>query len=221
MTNKKPDNYPAYTKIRYAQRAGYDREAGYAILDKGLIAHVGFVAEDRPMVIPMAFARIKDTLYLHGASKARIIKGNTDSAPICITVTHLDGLVIARSAMHHSINYRSVIIHGTARLVSDPEERLAAMVATTDHLMPGRWDECRPMTGQEDKATGILAVSIDHITAKTRNGLPGDDEADLDLNMWSGVIPVTTALGHPMPDHNTDPATPTPPSLGLAKQKFG
>lgn len=220
MAIRKPDSYPNYTKVRYANRASYDRAPAYEILDLGLLAHVGFMADDRPMVIPMVFARIEDTIYLHGASKTRIIKANANKAPVCITVTHLDGLVIARSAMHHSVNYRSVLIHGTARLVTERTERDMALAATTDHLLPGRWAECRPMTEIEDKATGILAVSIDHVTTKFRNGLPGDDEADLALDMWSGVVPITTALGHPLPDHNTSGTTPVPASIALAKQKF-
>lgn len=224
MSTRKPEDFPNYTKVRYAQRASYERQEGYDILDKGLIAHVGFVADGRPMVIPMAFARIDDTIYIHGASKTRIIKSHDDKAPVTLTVTHLDGLVIARSAMHHSVNYRSAIVHGTARAVTDADEFDRALAATTDHLMPGRWDECRPMNAIERKATGVLAIDVEHVTAKVRNGLPGDDEKDLELNMWSGVIPVTTSLGHPLPDHNTNAQTPLPPvpqSLARAKEKFG
>lgn len=219
MKHEKPD-LPAYAKIRQMNRGSYDRQLAYDILDTGLIAHCGFVHEGRPMVIPMAYARVGDKIYIHGASKTRIIKANSDGVPASLTVTMVDGIVAARSAMHHSMNYRCAIVHGTARLVHDREEQIAALAAITDHLLPGRWDECRPMNAQEHKATGVLELDIEHVATKVRTGPPADDPEDIGMPLWAGVVPVATALGPAMTAADVPDGTTEPPSLQAAKRKF-
>ena len=209
---------PAFARIRKAQRAVEDRAEAYAVLDTALVAHVGFVAEGRPMVIPMAIARIGDTLYLHGASKTRIVQ-LADGAALCLTVTRIDGLVVARSGFNHSVNYACVMVHGTGRLVTG-DEADAALDAVVDHLLPGRTREIRAMSAQERKATGVVAVEIKALTMKRRTGPPGDDPEDVAAGGWAGVMPVATVLGRPEPDaHSHDRAVPA--SLAAAKTKFG
>ncbi|TYC51730.1 pyridoxamine 5'-phosphate oxidase family protein [Rhodobacterales bacterium] len=211
---------PPYARIRQMKRGSYDKETAYRVLDTGLVAHVGFLHEERPMVIPMAYARSGDTLYLHGASTTRLVKEDAAGLPMCLTVTMVDGLVAARAAFHHSMNYRCAIVHGTSRIIEDPDEQTKALAAITDHLMPGRWDECRPMTGKELKATGVLSMSIDQVSTKIRAGAPGDDEEDLELDIWAGVVPITTALGMPISDPHVANGTDFPASVRRAKQKF-
>ncbi|UOA28876.1 pyridoxamine 5'-phosphate oxidase family protein [Pseudosulfitobacter sp. DSM 107133] len=208
---------PKYARARQSRRARYDTDTIHAILDSGLVGHVAFVAEDRPMVMPMAYARIGETLYIHGASKTRIAL--LDQVPVCLGVTDITGIVAARSGFHHSVNYRSVVVHGTARRVTGAELD-AALDAITDHLLPGRSTEVRPMTTQERKATGVVAIEIEHASAKVRTGAPVDDPADLDLGMWGGVVPVVTALGASVADGHTPEDTPEPPSFAAARQKF-
>lgn len=219
MKHEKPD-LPAYAKIREMNRGSYDRQLAYDILDTGLIAHCGFVHDGRPMVIPMAYARVGGKIYIHGASKTRIIKANAAGVPASLTVTLVDGIVAARSAMHHSMNYRCVIVHGTARLVEDRDEQIAALAAITDHLLPGRWDECRPMNAQEHKATGVLELDIEQVATKVRTGPPADDPEDIGMPLWAGVVPVTTALGPAMTGADVPDGTTEPPSLQAAKGKF-
>ncbi len=219
MKHEKPD-LPAYAKIRQMNRGGYDKDLAYEILDAGLLAHCGFIHENRPMVIPMAYARIGDKLYIHGASTTRIIKNNEAGIPASLEVTLLDGLVLGRSAFHHSMNYRCAIVHGTARLVEDLEEKDAALAAITDHMAPGRWDECRPMLPKELKATGVLVLDVEHISTKVRTGPPVDDPIDVGTEIWAGVVPVATAIGQPhaasdVPEHIAPPA-----SIKASRQKF-
>jgi nitroimidazol reductase NimA-like FMN-containing flavoprotein (pyridoxamine 5'-phosphate oxidase superfamily) len=187
-------------KVRRPDRGGYEREAIFAVLNEGLVAHVGFVHEDRPMVVPMAYARIGNALYIHGAKAARFAKAMGKGVPVCITVTHIDGIVVARSAFHCSMNYRSAIIHGHAELVTDPEEAEQALAAVTDHLVPGRWAESRAMIGKELRATAVLRVEIGAASMKWRAGQPVDDEDDYELPIWGGVIPVKQQIGQPQPD---------------------
>jgi len=181
-------------------RAVYDREAIDAILDEGLVAHVAFTEDDQPYVIPTLHARVEDTLYFHGSAAGRAIRTLSEGAPACLTVTLLDGLVLARSAFHHSVNYRSVVVLGTARPVERPSERLAALQAFTERLIPGRWAEVRPPNAKELKATRVLAMTLDETSAKIRTGPPIDEEEDYALSTWAGVIPLRTIAGIPMPD---------------------
>ncbi|MCU9847402.1 pyridoxamine 5'-phosphate oxidase family protein [Defluviimonas sp. WL0024] len=210
---------PAYARIRNPNRKVEDEAVAHAILDQGLVAHVGFIAEDRPMVIPMAYARDGDRLYIHGASKTRAV-ARTGGLPMCLTVTLLDGIVAARSAFHHSVNYRSVVVHGMARKVTGREEFDRALRLITEHLLPGRYDEIRANTAQEEKATGVLALDIEVMTVKVRSGPPVDDEADHALDLWSGVLPVTTAIGRGVPDGFTRADRPEPASFARARTKF-
>lgn len=219
MKHEKPD-LPAYAKIRQMNRGGYDKAIAYEILDAGLVAHCGFVHDGRPMVIPMAYARIGDKLYIHGASTTRIIKNNKDGVPASLTVILLDGIVVARSAFHHSMNYRCAIVHGTARLITDPDEEIEALAAITDHLLPGRWDECRAMTSKEHKATGVLVLDIEHASTKVRSGGPADDKEDMGTDIWAGVVPITSALGQPLSAEDVPSETNPPASIKAAKKKF-
>lgn len=209
---------PRFNRVRNAKRAAYDEAAVHAILDAGLVAHVGFVAEGRPMVIPMAYARGPGCLWLHGASKARIVR-LAAGAPVSATVTILDGIVAARSGMHHSVNYRSAVLHGHGRAVTDPDEFEAALQAVTEHLLPGRYAEVRTMTAQERKATGVFALTIEAASAKMRSGPPVDDPADHALGLWGGVVPVVTALGRGVPDAHTPEGLAEPPSVAAARAK--
>lgn len=190
---------PSYNRIRYAKRADYDRAAVHAVLDAGLVAHVGFLAEDRPMVIPMAYGRIGETVYLHGASKTRAVKLGAGAA-LCLTVTLVDGLVLARSGFNHSMNYRSAVLHGRGRAVTDAGEILAALTAITDHALPGRTAELRPATAQELKATGVIALEVEAASAKSRRGPPMDDAADIAAGGWAGLLPLAMVAGAPIPD---------------------
>ncbi len=208
---------PPHARIRYAKRAVDDRAEAYAVLDSGLVAHVGFIADGRPMVIPMAHARLGDTLYLHGAAKTRIMR-LTGGAPLCLTVTRIDGLVVARSGFHHSVNYASVVVHGTGRAATGAEAD-AALDAVLDHLLPGRSGEVRGMTAQERKATGVVAIDIEAITMKRRDGPPVDDASDIAAGGWAGVLPVATVLGPGLADAHSGAAT-EPASLARARARF-
>ncbi|MDD7910309.1 pyridoxamine 5'-phosphate oxidase family protein [Pseudovibrio exalbescens] len=201
-------------------RADYDWETIASILDTALVAHVGFIDDGRPMVIPMAFGRMDRRLFIHGAKAARIVKGVDEGAPVSLTVTHVDGIVCARSAFHNSFNYRSVVLHGTAHPVTDTEEKLAALRAITNHILPDRWDELRPLTPKELKATGVWAFDTEHAAAKMRQGPPIDEPEDYALPNWAGIIPVTTALGLPVTDGTVKEGVPVTASTLKARQKF-
>lgn len=216
MTNPLPD----YAKIRYVKRKVEDEAVGHAILDQGLVAHVGFVADGRPMVIPMAYARDGNRIYIHGARKTRVIKENGDQ-PVSLSVTHIDGLVVAKSGFNSSVNYRSCIVHGTARAVTDRAEFDRALWLITDHLMPGRSGEVRPSTAQEEKATGVLAIEVEAMTVKVRAGPPVDEAEDQALTeVWSGILPVGLSIGRGVADSFTPPGLPEPASLSAARRKF-
>jgi nitroimidazol reductase NimA-like FMN-containing flavoprotein (pyridoxamine 5'-phosphate oxidase superfamily) len=188
------------TRVRRLPRRGaYDRATIDAILDEALVCHLAFAADGQPFAIPTAFARIGDHLYVHGATASRTLRA-ASGAPVCVTVTLLDGLVLARSAFHHSMNYRSVVVLGHAEEVTGEEERLAAMRALVDKVSPGRWDQIRPPNGQELKATTILRLSLAEASAKIRSGPPIDDEEDLALPCWAGVIPLALTAAAPIPD---------------------
>ena len=210
---------PRFARARNGKTARYDMGTVDAILDAGLVGHVGFVAEGRPMVMPMAFARGPGLVWLHGASKARIVKLGAGAA-MSMTVTLLDGIVAARSGFHHSVNYRSAVVHGRGRAVTDTEEFETALQAITEHLLPGRYDEIRSMTAQERKATGVLALEIEAASVKVRQGPPVDDPDDHALGLWGGVVPVVTALGRGVPDGHTPPDIAEPASFSRARGRF-
>ena len=175
---------------RIPKRGAYDRASVYQILDEGFICHVGFTVDEKTFVIPTGYARIGDNLLIHGSVASRMMREMTSGIEVCVTVTLIDGLVLARSAFHHSMNYRSVVVFGTAELVENETEKYEALRAFTEHIVPQRWDDVRPPTAKELKATTVLRLPIQEASAKVRTGNPVDDEADYDLNIWAGVIPV-------------------------------
>lgn len=193
---------------RLPQRAVYERGEVYAILDAGFVCHVGFVADGQPFVIPTAYGRANDTLYLHGSRASRMMKTLGAGVDACVTVTHVDGLVLARSAFHHSLNYRSVVVFGRATVVEDAAGKMAAMRAFTEHLMRGRWSEAREPNERELNATLVLSLPLAEASAKVRTGQPIDDEEDLELPVWAGVVPLRVAAGEPISDPQLKDGTP-------------
>jgi len=184
---------------RLPKRGVYERDQIYAILDEGFICHVGFVADGQPYVIPTNYARRGDEILIHGSAASRMLRAAAAGIDVCITVTLVDGLVLARSAFHHSVNYRSIVILGRARTLGDPAEKLDALRCFTNHIVPGRWDEIRPPTDPELKATEVLAVPLTEVSAKVRQGPPIDDEEDLALPVWAGVVPLRSVHEAPIP----------------------
>lgn len=203
-----------WNKIRRSDRANYDEAAIYAVLDEGLVAHVGFMADDRPFVIPMVYGRIGDRLYLHGAKAARFAKVMGEGVPVCVTVTLTDGIVVGRSAFHCSMNFRSVVAHGSAKLVENQHEATSALAAITDHLLPGRWQESRTVTAKEIRATAVLAMDIEAASLKFRSGPPVDDDEDYELPIWAGVLPLKQVAGEPEDDGRLLPDVEQPASIG-------
>lgn len=195
---------------RLPKRAHYERETVYQILDTAFVCHVGFQVDGQPYVIPTNYGRSGDTLYLHGSAASRMLKTLSAEVPVCVTVTHVDGLVLARSAFHHSVNYRSVVILGTAHLVESAAEKMEAMRIFTEHVMKGRWNDVRRPAEQELKATTVLALPLEEVSAKVRAGGPLDDEADYALPVWAGVLPLVTVAKAPEPDpqRKNDPPVP-------------
>jgi len=193
------------TLKRLPKRAEYDRERVYAILDEAFICHVGFVADHHPVVIPTGYGRIGDVLYIHGSAASRMLRTLGEGVDVCVTVTLVDGLVLARSAFHHSFNYRSVVVFGRARLVTDRDEKMAALRAFTEHVIAGRWDEVREPNDTELKATTVLALPLEEASAKIRTGPPIDDDADHALPVWAGVLPLHLANGEPITDEQLRP----------------
>jgi nitroimidazol reductase NimA-like FMN-containing flavoprotein (pyridoxamine 5'-phosphate oxidase superfamily) len=190
----------ARTKVkRLPKRGHYDRETVHAVLDAGVICHVGYVIDGQPYVTPTCHWRHGDRLYWHGSSASRMLRHLKQGVPACVTVTHLDGFVLARSGFHHSVNYRSVMALGHARLVPD-EAKIEALEGFVARLFPGRWDELRPPTRQEIKATTVVWMDLDEVSAKIRTGPPVDDEDDYALPVWAGVVPMATMLGAPVAD---------------------
>ncbi len=175
---------------RLPKRGHYDRETIHRILDEALICHVGFVEKGQPYVIPINFARVDDRIVLHGAKASRLLKHIEAGHPICVEVTIVDGLVLARSVFNHSVNYRSVVVFGTGRLIDDDQEKLAALQAVTEHLIPGRWREARLPNRKELNATSVVSINIDEASAKVRMGPPIDDEEDYNLPVWAGILPL-------------------------------
>ena len=188
------------TLKRLPKRGFYDRELVYAILDEGFICHVGFAVDGRPFVIPTGYARVEDKLYIHGSQASRMLRTLAQGIDVCVTVTLVDGLVLARSAFHHSMNYRSVLMFGKATLVDDREEKLAALRSLSDHIIAGRWDDARGPNEQELKATTVLSLPLVEVSTKVRTGPPLDDEEDYALPVWAGVIPLRLIAAAPIAD---------------------
>lgn len=201
------------TRVRREERADYDRATLHAILDEALICHVGFVVDGQPFVMPTIHSRVDDNLYLHGSPGTRMMRTLKKGASACVTVTLLDGLVMARSAFHHSMNYRSAVVIGAGRDVSDPAEKMAAMRAVVEHVAPGRWEECRQPNEKEFNGTAIVAIRIDEASAKARTGPPIEDEVDLGLAVWSGVLPLRVEPGAPESAPDVTPGAAVPPSV--------
>jgi uncharacterized protein len=203
------------TVRRLPARGAYDRALIHSILDEGLICHVGFVADGRPFVIPTIHARVGDRLYVHGSPASRMLKAMAGGVEVCITVTLLDGLILARSAFHHSMNYRSVVLFGEARPVDDPAEKARVLQVLAEHLVPGRWRDIRVPTPGELKATSVLSLPIDEASAKVRTGPPVDDEDDYALPIWAGILPLSIAAGEPVPCPRLLPGI-VPPSYAVS-----
>lgn len=205
-----PLSSTARTRLgRYPERSTDDRSVLYEILDDGMICHLGLIVNGSPRVIPTGYGRLDDTLYVHGSTGASSLMAGP-SQDICVTVTHLDGIVLARSLYHHSINYRSAVIYGTPRLITDPDEKLTALRAVTEQLTPGQWDVARPPTRKELAAVSVLALPLDEASVKVRQGPPGDDEDDYALDLWAGVLPVRQTFAAPSPDPALRPGIPVP-----------
>lgn len=196
--------------VREADRAVYDRAAAYQILDEGFICHVGFVVDGQPFVIPTGYGRVDDNLYIHGSAASRMLRRVDEGVAVCVTVTLLDGLVLARSIFNHSMNYRSVVILGTAVAVNDPTEKLEALRLLSEHILPGRWAESRQPNEKELKATLVMRLPIEEFSAKVRKGPPIDDEEDYAFPTWAGVIPLEMVAGKPLNDPRLAPGREVP-----------
>jgi nitroimidazol reductase NimA-like FMN-containing flavoprotein (pyridoxamine 5'-phosphate oxidase superfamily) len=200
---------PRTRVVREPQRAVYDRDTVNQILDEAFLCHVGFVVDGQPFVIPTSFGRDGDVLYIHGSAASRMLRNLDQGVPVCITVTLLDGLVLARSVFNHSMNYRSVVILGTATIVDDPAEKLAALRALSEHIIPDRWDDSRQPNEKELKATSVLRLPINEFSAKVRVGPAVDDEEDYAFPTWAGVIPLEMTVGAAIRDERSEQELPT------------
>ena len=198
---------------RVPQRGQYDKETIYAIVDDALICHVGMVENGRPFVIPTIHARQGDNILLHGATTSRLLKHIASGNDLCITVTHLDGLVLARSVFHHSMNYRSAVLFGKGHLIEDADAKIAALKVFTEKLIPGRWHDARFPNAKEAKATHVVSIPIESASAKIREGAPGDDEEDYALDVWAGVLPMRTVFGELTADDKLKDGVPLPAYL--------
>src|SRR4051812_29094374 len=196
--------------VREPDRGVYDREEAYRILDEGFLCHVGFAVDGQPFVIPTSYGRKDADLYIHGSAASRMLRQMKDGVSVCVTVTLLDGLVLARSVFNHSMNYRSVVILGKATLVDDPQEKLAALRLLSEHILPGRWDDSRQPNERELKATSVLRVPIEEFSAKIRVGPPIDDEEDYAFPTWAGVVPLEMKAGGPIDDARLLPGKSAP-----------
>ncbi|MFE9539255.1 pyridoxamine 5'-phosphate oxidase family protein [Streptomyces sp. NPDC006691] len=201
---------------RSRERASYDRELVHGILDTAYVCHLGFVRDGAPVVLPTLFARVGERLYIHGSTGSRPLRAAGQADPglaVCLTVTHVDGLVLARSAFHHSINYRSAVVHGIAHEVTDPEEKRTALDAIVDHVVPGRSLDSRPANAKELAATAVVSLDLNEVSAKLRAGGPNDDAEDLSLPHWAGVLPLAPGYGAPLPADDLDPSVAVPDYL--------
>lgn len=198
------------TVKRLPKRGQYERTVVYQILDEGLVCHVGFVVDAQPYVIPTAYGRVGDKLYIHGSPASRMLRSLQGGVEVCVSVTLLDGLVLARSAFHHSMNYRAVVVFGTATMVEDEQQKLEALQAFTEHVVPGRWAEVRPPSRHELQGTLVLSLPLVEASAKIRTGPPVDDEADYELSVWAGEVPLNVVAATPISDPRlSEIATPT------------
>jgi nitroimidazol reductase NimA-like FMN-containing flavoprotein (pyridoxamine 5'-phosphate oxidase superfamily) len=202
------------TLKRLPQRGAFDRETINRILDEGFICHVGFAVDGQQFVIPTGYARVGDRLLIHGSQASRMLRTLGQGIDVCLTVTLIDGLVLARSAFHHSMNYRSVVVFGQAVIVNEREEKLAALLALSEHMIPGRWEDVRAPSERELQSTTVLSLPLDEASAKVRTGPPLDDEEDYEMNVWAGVIPLRMVAGSPTPDPRL-PAEIGPPAYAL------
>ena len=202
------------TLKRLPKRGAFDRESINEILDEGFICHVGFSVDGQPFVIPTGYARAGDRLFIHGSQASRMLRTVGQGIDICLTVTLIDGLVLARSAFHHSMNYRSVVVFGRAVVVDEREEKLAALLALSEHMIPGRWDDVREPTEREIQLTTVLSLPLDEASAKMRTGPPLDDEEDYEMDVWAGVIPLRLVANAPTSDPRL-PAGIEPPPYAL------
>ena len=204
---------PRTTPTRYRERVHYDRQTVHDILDESLICHLGYLSAGRPVVLPTTHARLGETLYLHGSTGSGPMLAATaapSGLPVCVTATLVDGLVLARAAMHHSVNFRSVVVVGAARVVDEPAEKLRALRCLLDHIAPGRAADCRTPNARELAATGVLALDLVEVSAKVRTGSPVDDPQDCTLPYWAGVVPMSVTAGTPVPAVDLDPAIAVP-----------
>lgn len=216
--NHKPPSERTRVK-RLPERGAYDKETVYSILDEGLVCHVGIAVENQPFVMPMAYARSGDTLLLHGSGGSRLMRALETGAEVCVTVTHLDGLVLARSAFHHSMNYRSVVIFGTASAIDDEDAKLAAFREFFEHVVSGRWDDVRQLNRKELAQTALVEIPLDEVSAKIRTGAPGDEKEDYDLPVWAGLIPFELSPQPPVADPALSDDIEPPDSLETYSRK--
>ncbi len=206
---------------RVPQRAVYDRETIHRIFDEALIAHVAFSHDEQPFVLPMAFVRIDDAIYLHGSTRARMLEGICDGRPVCVTATLVDGLVLARSAFHHSMNYRSAAVIGTGTAVMERGRMLEVLEALSEKLTPGRWPEVRQPNEQEMKATRVVEIPIDEASAKVRTGPPADEKADMSFPVWAGTVPIALRYAKPVSDPNLSPSVALPDHVRQLSDRRG
>jgi nitroimidazol reductase NimA-like FMN-containing flavoprotein (pyridoxamine 5'-phosphate oxidase superfamily) len=203
---------------RLAARGRYDRKTVYAILDEGLVCHFGFVEDGHPYVVPTAYGRAGDLVYVHGSSASRALRVAASGVPVCLTVTHVDGIVLARSVFNHSMNYRSVVLLGVAVAILEEDEKLRALQTLTERLVPGRWDDARRPNRKELRATTILRIPLDEASAKVRAGPPSDDEDDMTLAVWAGTLPMSLEFLAPVPDPRLAPGIDIPPYVARYKR---
>jgi uncharacterized protein len=207
--------------VREPHRGSFDRGTIYKILDEGFVCHVGFTVEGQPYVIPTMFARVGDAIYFHGSAASRMLRGLSGGLAVCVTVTLIDGLVLARSVFNHSMNYRSVMALGKATLVGEAEQKIAALRAFTEKILPGRWDEARQPNEKELKATSILRLALSEVSAKMRTGDVQDDEEDYALPVWAGVLPIRLAASEPIRDGRCDARLAVPAAVANFDKRLG
>jgi nitroimidazol reductase NimA-like FMN-containing flavoprotein (pyridoxamine 5'-phosphate oxidase superfamily) len=218
-----PETFPPTERtrvVREPHRGSFDRETIYKILDEGFVCHVGFTMDGQPYVIPTMFARVGDAIYFHGSAASRMLRGVSCGLAVCVTVTLVDGLVLARSVFNHSMNYRSVVALGKATLVDTAEEKLVALRAFTEKILPGRWDDARQPSERELKATSILRLPLNEVSAKMRTGPVEDDADDYALPVWAGVLPLRLAAGEPVRDARCEPALAVPSSVAAFDRRL-